>query len=365
MRNFKVILYIFIVFVFTVTAPQVFGSDDHDHGKEKSSQKNNNNEHEHKEDEEHGHEGHDHGKEEVKTEKDDHKGHDEHAHDEHGHDEHEDGPIKISKESQDLAGIETAKVTQSSFSAKIAVSGRIAQDVEVVKYVFSPEPASIEQCHAALGSNVEKDEVLCVVTLINNNESFEIKAPISGTIISEFVKIGEHIDETTAFYAIADLSKLWANFDVYEKDVASVKLGQKIIVSPLSYSDKSFEGKIVFISPRVDESTYTVKIRAEVENKNYLIKLGMSVRGEILVDDETSAIAVPAEAIQTVENKTVVFKKTEDGHFEPQEVEIKSRTKESVAISHGLEEGDEIVVKGSFILKSKKLESEMGHDHAH
>lgn len=336
MRNFKIIFNIFILIVFTVMAPRVFGSDDHKD-----------------------HDGHAHVEEGHKEGKEHHE-----EGDEHGHEEHEDGPIELSQESQELAGIETAKVTQSAFAAKIAVSGRIAQDVEVVKYVVSPEPANIEQCHAALGSNVEKGEVLCVVKLMNN-QNIEIKAPISGTIISEFVKTGEHIDETTALYAIADLSKLWANFAVYEKDIASVKLGQKILVFPLSYPDKSFEGRIVFISPRVDESTYTVKIRAEVENKNYLIRLGMSVRGEIFVSDGTSTIAVPSEAIQTVENKTVVFKKTQEGAFEPQEVEIKTRTKESVAISRGLKEGDEIVVKGSFILKSKMLEGEMGHDHAH
>jgi len=365
MKNLKIIFNILILIVFTVMAPQVFGSDDHDHEKEKTNQKKNNKQHEHKDNEEHGHEGHAHGKEDAESEEDDHEENDEHAHDEHGHGEHEDGPIELSEESQELAGIETAKVTQSSFAAKISVSGRIAQDVEDVKYVFSAEPAHIEQCHAALGSIVEKGEVVCSVKPHSNNQSVEIKAPISGTIISEFVKTGEHVDETTALYAIADLSKLWANFAIYEKDVASVKLGQKILVYPLSYPDKSFEGEIVFISPRVDESTYTVKIRVEVENKNYLIKLGMSVRGEIFVSDETSTIAVPSEAIQTVENKTVVFKKTKVGAFEPQEVEIKSRTKETVAISQGLEEGDEIVVKGSFILKSKVLESEMGHDHSH
>lgn len=362
MKNFKRFFNILILIVFTLTAPQVFGSDDHDHAKEKSNKK----EHVHKEGDDHGHEGHSHGKKETEEKGHDHKENEEHAHgeegDEHGH---EDEPIEITKESQDLAGIETANVTQSSFAAKISVSGRIAQDVEDVKYVFSPEPANIEQCQAALGAVVEKGEVMCVVKLNGNNQTIEIKAPISGTIISEFVKKGEHVDETTALYAIADLSKLWANFAVYEKDIASLKLGQKIIVYPLSYPDKSFEGEIVFISPRVDESTYTVKIRAEVKNKNYLIKLGMSVRGDILISDETSTIAVPSEAIQTVENKTVVFKKTEQGAFEPQEVEIKSRTKETAAISKGLEEGDEIVVKGSFILKSKMLESEMGHDHAH
>lgn len=293
---------------------------------------------------------------------DNHKHEEEHGqnHDEHGH---EDGPIELSKESQGLAGIETAKITRSSFAARIPVSGRIAQDVENVRYVFSPEAATVLECHSVLGSIVQKDDVVCVIKLNSDNQSVEIKAPISGTIISEFIKKGEHVDETTALYAIADLSKLWANFDVYEKDIAAVKLGQKIIVYPLSYSEKSFMGKIVFISPRVEESTYTVKIRAEVENKDYLIKLGMSVKGEVLANEEESAIAVPTEAVQTVENKTVVFKKIEEGKFESQEVDIKFTTKESVVIGRGLKEGDEIVVKGSFILKSKMLESEMEHEY--
>ena len=354
MRNFKIILYMVILTMFAIVSPKVFGSDNHDHGKEKTRHIEKKSRQKHSEEE--GHDAHDHGQEEKE---DSHEGH------EHSHAEHEDGPIEMTEESQELGGIETVKVEQSSYASKIAVTGRIAQDVEEVKYVLPPEAGMVDQCHAPLGSTVEKGEVLCVMKLSSDAKTNEIKAPISGTVISEFVKNGEHVDETTALYAIADLSKLWANFAVYEKDIASVKLGQKIVVYPLSYPDKSFNGKIIFISPRVDESTYTVKIRAEVENKNYVIKLGMSVRGEILVSDESSVISVPAEAIQTVENKTVVFKKTGQGAFEPQEIEIKSRTKESAAVSSGLQEGDEIVVSGSFILKSKMLEDEMGHDHSH
>jgi multidrug efflux pump subunit AcrA (membrane-fusion protein) len=338
MRNFKIIFNVIISITLAVMAPLVLAED------------------------EHGHKGHHNHKEDAPRE---HEEVEEHGHDEYGHKHGQEGPIELSKESQELAGIETVKVTRSSFAGRIPVSGRIAQDVENVKYVFPPEAATVEESYAVLGSVVKKDDVVCLIKLINNRQIVEVKAPISGTIISEFIKKGEHVDETTALYAIADLSKLWANFDVYEKDIASIKLGQKMIVYPLSYPDKSFEGKIVFISPRVDESTYTVKIRAEVENKNYLIKLGMSIKGEVLIGEDKSAITVPSEAVQTIENKTVVFKKIDEGKFEPQEVGIKSRTKESVVIGQGLKEGDEIVVKGSFILKSKMLEGEMGHDHSH
>jgi len=358
MNNFRVILSVIFSLVVMPLGMPVFAADGHKH-KEDS------------------HKGHDHSAKQVHVNKEEPK-HDQHEHDEeehgdehgdeeHGdeHDgEHDDGPIELSEESQELGGIQTAIVGSSAFSSKVSVSGRIAQDVEEVKYVFAPESATIQECRAALGGQVQKDEVVCVVTLTGSHETLEIKSPISGTVISEFIKKGEHVDETTAIYGIADLSKLWANFDVYEKDTASVKLGQRILVYPLSYPDQAFEGEIVFISPRVDESTYTVKIRAIVDNADGLLKLGMSVRGEILSASDGSMLSVPSEAIQTVENKTVVFKKTAKG-FEPQEVKVQSQTKETAMIAQGLNKDDQIVVKGSFILKSKMLESEMSHDHAH
>jgi cobalt-zinc-cadmium efflux system membrane fusion protein len=300
----------------------------------------------------------------------DHKSHtpaaesgDEHGHDhgdEHGH---EDGPIELSKESQELGGIRTAKAGSASVTSRISVSGRIAQDVEEVYYVTAPESAVIQECRAVLGNPVNKDETVCTLILNSTKETVEIKSPVSGTVISEFVKKGEHVDETTAMYAIADMSKLPANFDVYEKDIASIRLGQTVIVYPLSYTDKAFKGKIVFISPRVDESTYTVKIRVLVNNPKEQLKLGMSLRGEIL-SESGAGITVPAAAIQTLAQKTVVFVRTDQG-FLPKEVKTGVQTKESVAIEEGIAEGDEIVVEGAFILKSKMMESEMGHDHAH
>ncbi len=361
MKNFRFILSIIFSMVLISSGLRSWASDDHKHDEEAEKAPHAHHDEKNKDP----HKGHNHGAKKSKPapqkEKDEH-GHD---HGEEGHeDEHEDGPIELSEESQELGGIKTAIVGSSSFASKVSVSGRIAQDVEEVKYVFASESGTIKECRANLGGQVKEGETVCVATVNSNNQSIEIKAPISGTVISEFIKKGEHVDETTAIYAIADLSKLWANFDVYEKDIGFVKLGQKMLVYPLSYPDKTLEGEVVFISPRVDESTYTVKIRAVVDNTNDLLKLGMSVRGDILGEADGSVLTIPSEAIQTVENKTVVFKKMEKG-FEPQEVKVLSQTKESAAIQEGVSKGDEIVVKGSFILKSKMMASEMGHDHAH
>lgn len=358
MNNYRPILTIVFSMALISSGLRAWASDDHKH--DEKTEKNQHANHDEKKD---SHKGHNHGAKKAKPAPE--KAKDEHGHDhgEEGHDDEEE-PIELSGESQELGGVKTAIVGSSSFASKVSVSGRIAQDVEEVKYVFAPESGRIKECRASLGGQVNEGDVVCVATVDSTNQPMEIKAPISGTVISEFIKKGEHVDETTAIYAIADLSKLWANFDVYEKDVAFVKLGQKMVVYPLSYPDKTLEGEVVFISPRVDESTYTVKIRAVVDNTNDLLKLGMSVRADILGEKDGAILTIPSEAIQTVENKTVVFKKTDKG-FEPQEVKVQSQTKDIAAIQKGLNKGDEIVVKGSFILKSKMMASEMGHDHAH
>lgn len=305
--------------------------------------------------------GHDHGKDSPEKHVDEH-GHG--AHDDHD-EQGEEGVIKLSQDSQELGKIEVATVVTAPLTNKVAVTGRIAQDVENVAHVFPVQAGQLEKCFVQLGSVVKKDEICCVMKSADAGQLIEIKAPLAGIIIAEFVKAGEAVDQSTSLYTIADTSSLWANFDVYEKDLKTLSLGQKILVYPISYPDKKFEGKIVFISPRVDETTYTVKIRAAVSNTDQLLKLGMFVKADILYQDKENYLIVPSDALQHVEGKDIVFVKTAPETFEAREIKIKSTDKDQAAISEGIKEGETVVAKGSFMLKSQLLASEMEHAHSH
>mgnify|MGYP001596759858 CR=1 FL=1 len=373
MKNFKIILIIAVAFIGGMWASSLLHN-----GKTSRVEKMESGKNDHQD--EHGHASHDetakeekdehaHGKEAGK--KDSHKEHADHDghsdHDDHAEEEegHEEGVIKLSKDSQELGKFKVKEAESAPLTNKIPVTGRIAQDVENVTYVFPSGDGKIEKCFAHLGSVVKNDEILCVMKNENSEELTEIKSPSAGVIIAEFINAGEHVDEATSIYTVADVTKLWANFDVYEKDIGSVSLGQKILIYPVSYPNKKFEGEIVFISPRVDESTYTVKIKVLVENTDLLLKLGMFVRGEIVVKDEENYVIVPSEALQSVEGKTVVFVKSGPESFEVREVSVKLANKEQAAILSGIKEGEMVVTQGSFILKSKLLESEMEHAHSH
>ena len=281
--------------------------------------------------------------------------------------EEETGEIKLSQVSQEAIGLETAVVKRSRFTEKIPVTGQIAQDVEGITHIVSSQAGVIVERKAEIGALVKKDDPLCVIKINGSDTLSEIKSPLTGVIIADFAKEAEKVDTVSLLYTVADLTKLLASFDVYEKDIGNVRVGQKISVSSIAFPEKTFEGKIVFISPRVDETSYTIKIRAAVDNGNYLLKLGMFVSGEIISESDEEYLTVPAHAVQTMGNDKIVFLKTQDKEFVMRKIKVKAETKEEVFIEDVLyqeenaqiKEGDEVAAEGAFLLKSELLKGEL------
>lgn len=271
----------------------------------------------------------------------------------------EDGVIKLEKDSLELVDFKTVEVEKSLFTEKISIAGQIAQDANETHNVLPPQAGVVVENTAQLGAIVKKGDVLCRLKVEDQDTPIEVKSPYDGVIIGDFDTVGQKVEKISSLCAIADLSKVWANFDIYEKDIAKVKIGQKITARSIAYHEQSFEGTIVFISPRVDETTRTIKIRALIENPEYLLKLGMFVNGEIISQSSEEYLTLPAIAVQTLGDKRVVFVKTGDGEFRKKEITIKSQTTEQAAVSEGVNAGDMVVTDGAFLLKSGLLKDEL------
>lgn len=307
----------------------------------------------------------------------DHEGHSEQEDpaDHAGHDHEQEGgagdyigvSMEIPKETQELIGLTTEKIEASLTAEKIPVNGRMAQDVENVIEVYAPEAGVVRKCHTPIGSLVTAGEVICVLQSASSGQLVEIKSPASGIMIADFENVGDTVDTVSPIHTIADLSRLSANFDIYENDLGKVKIAQKVLVYSTAYPDKPFEGTVVFISPRVDESSLTIKIRVQVDNPDYLLKPGMFIRGELLVDDQQAHFSVPSEAVQDLDGTDVVFVKDEDGSFIPTAVDVRSAGRKLSLVLGDLMAGDLVVANAAFILKSKIMESEIvgGCAHGH
>ncbi len=280
---------------------------------------------------------------------------------EHGQEEVEDYSgvsLEIPQKTQDLIGLKTTKVESSSVLEKIAVTGRISQNTDETMEVFSSQDGVIKECALSFGSAVSKDEVICIVEN-SAQEQIEIRSPIAGVVMAEYAQVGDKVDTMAPSHTVADLTKLYANFDVYEKDMGKVKKGQRVLVYSSAYPEKVFEGKIVFVSPQVDERSFTIKIGVQIENPEVLLKPGMFLRADIALEDGQAHLSVPSDAVQNLAGKMMVFLQDEPESFTATEVIVKLASRKQTVIEGDIKAGDTIVSDGAYIMKSKMMESEI------
>lgn len=271
------------------------------------------------------------------------------------------GELRLSEKSQELIALKTEKAQLVTFKKKISVIGQIAQDAETSVHVVSPVNGEIIETKTQIGSFVNKGDLLCTVSRINGEALVqEVRAPITGTVIGAFAKVKDRVDTISSVYTIADLTKLLATFDVYEKDIAEIKLAQKAMIYSVAYPGKVFEGEVTFISPRVDEDANTIKARAFIQNPDNYLKLGMFINADIIIESEGKSIVLPQEAVYTINAKKVVCIKAAADKFEAREVKVQDENEEEVALSAGVSVGEEVVVQNGFLLKSELLKSRMG-----
>lgn len=186
-----------------------------------------------------------------------------------------------------------------------------------------------------------------------------LRAPLEGRVIERHVAPGEVVDPKTNLFVIADLRQLWAMADVHEKDIPKVQLGQPVEIQVTPYPDDIFRGVIVHIGDVIEPATRTVKVRTEVPNPDGRLKPEMFATMKILTTVEERALTVPAIAVQKDRGKDIVFVHNKPGEFEPREVTLGGPSGDRVPVTKGLTEGEQVVTKGAFILKSEMNRKEM------
>lgn len=272
-----------------------------------------------------------------------------------------DSVIHFSNELQTSIGLTLSKAENRKLMESIEVYGSIAQDTENTAHITSDIQGVLKSFSVAAGDTVEEKTPLCIMETADG-ERREILSPSHGVVMALYAKPGERIDNVGSVLTIADPDLLKASFDIYEKDLSFIKLGQTVKVETTAYPDKEFSGKLSFISPRIDEITRTVKIRVDVENKEHLLKFGMFVTGRIEKESDSEAVIVPLQSIQNLEGKEIVFVKTAVDKFEAREVQTGLKSDKEVAVLNGLNPGEEVTVQGAFTLKSELLKDTLGEE---
>ena len=281
----------------------------------------------------------------------------------HGGGEHheEEGKVGLSDAKIAAAGIELVNASPGTIRDSIFLNGIIQPNQEALVQVTPRFPGVVREIHKRIGERVEKGEVLAKVESNQSLTVYQLVSPLAGTIIDRQVALGEHIGEQKPAFIIADLSSVWIDFSIYGGQLNRVKVGDQIIVDVGDGGEK-FEAKLFYISPVVNSDTQSALARVSVSNADSRFRPGLFVTGRLLLSTKPVNVAIKASALQTLENRTVVFVRVGE-KFEARDVEIGDRDPEQVEVTFGLMEGDVYAAKNSFVIKAEMAKGTATHDH--
>lgn len=247
------------------------------------------------------------------------------------------------------------KVNKGQAVAKVYSPGLVAAQQELITaYKLKESQPQLYKAVQAKFKNwkVHGPELDEVIKTGKTKESFTIYSHVSGIVTEIAVSDGAHIMDGKPIFKVSNLNTVWADFDVYENQISQFKKGEQIRVTTNAYPNKVFKAKVSYIGPILNVQTRTVTLRAVLNNKDGVFKPGMFVQGKVNSNTTVneSVITVPASAVMWTGKRSLVYVKSdfEELVFEMREVTIGNSTGENVTIIDGLENGEEIVVNGTF-----------------
>jgi Cu(I)/Ag(I) efflux system membrane fusion protein len=182
--------------------------------------------------------------------------------------------------------------------------------------------------------------------------NFNLLAGFDGVITKKLVNTGDHLHEGQGLLEITDLSKVWAVFEVYEKDLGQLNVGDKLNFTT-SGSKEAFTARISFISPEVDPQNRVVEVRADVANVQERLKPDMFLKGYLATTSGTS-LMVPRSAVLWTGERSIVYVKTPDElSFELREIGLGRVVNDFYQVNEGLEAGEEVVTNGAFTVDAE------------
>ena len=187
-----------------------------------------------------------------------------------------------------------------------------------------------------------------------------IVSPLAGVVAKQEASPGEVVESSTALFTIADLSIVWVQAEVYEKDLGRLRVGQAALIQVDTYPNETFSGKVTYVSDFLEPRTRTARVRCEVPNRDMRLKLDMYANVNLPTTFSRRTLAVPSGAIQEVGDKSVVFIRKTATEFEPRWITAGNTVGNLVEITNGLRAGEPVVKSGAFHLKSILVGKDLG-----
>jgi membrane fusion protein, copper/silver efflux system len=216
------------------------------------------------------------------------------------------------------------------------VAGRSADATDKLRYLAFPE-AALEKLRR--GDPPSRTVVF--------------PSPVAGTVIDKIAVEGMHFQPGDTLFRIVDTSNMWVMAEVYEQDLAYVKVGDTARVTVNGWPGEPFDGKVTFIYPTIGKESRTARLRIEVANPDGRLRADMAATVEIMTPLDGSRVAVPESAVIDSGRRQVVLVERGEGRYAPRPVKLGVRVPGWVQVLDGVKPGERVVTQATFLIDAE------------
>ncbi|MDJ1499895.1 efflux RND transporter periplasmic adaptor subunit [Xanthocytophaga agilis] len=187
---------------------------------------------------------------------------------------------------------------------------------------------------------------------LGKQSEYQVKAPISGFVIEKHINRDMQLrsDNAENIFTIAQINDVWVSANVYETDIARIKVGMEADVQTISYGDKIFHGKVDRIFNILDPETKTMKVRVKLQNPDYALKPEMNATVTLHFNEDKQMLSVPSSAVIFDKSKHFVMVFKDRYNIETREVELYKQANSMAYIQSGLQEAEKVVSQNQLFI---------------
>ena len=201
--------------------------------------------------------------------------------------------------------------------------------------------------------DIPESEIAAIERTGEVRKTLTLRAPSSGYVLEKSVLAGQKIMAGDALYKVADLSRVWIEGEVFEQDLANVRVGQTVRADFQALPGEHRVGRISYVYPTLDSDTRTARIRVVLPNPGLELKPGMYATIRIAGVERASVLTVPRSAVLSTGERNIVFVQDGRGQLVPQEVTLGAANDERVEILRGLAAGATVVTSATFLVDAE------------
>lgn len=270
------------------------------------------------------------------------------------------GRTTITAAAARAAGIKIEQAGPAMIGDSIELIGRVELDPSATTKVGAKYPGPVMAVYRNVGDRVGRGTLLARVESSDSLQTYSIFAPAAGIVTQRNTNVGD-IASGEPMFVLADPSRTVATFPVFPRDMERVRPGQKMQIRGLE-GNRTQGSTIRDFLPLAEVATQATTARATLPNRDGFWRPGMSVRGEVTIDQRNVPLAVKTAGLQDFRDFTVVFAKVRDT-YEVRMLDLGARGPEWTEVKIGIKPGQSYVTEGSYVIKADIDKSGASHDH--